>query len=279
MTDTNILDITLLATSQADRSTTVNTALQAIETATQKALATDMTAGNVTLTEAQYTRNFNFVCDGHGASTRTLTVPLTINAVALTGRFYMVTNAGTGTVTVQGASGATVDVAGGVTALIFNDGTDQATVASAGAEALSTLNDVNFTSLADYQMMVYDLGNTEWINVDISYDIAVFIPTTPADNEVVFMLIADRDFTLPASLTGSQGYAKTAPDTDETWDIQKNGGSIGSVDFTAASNSVSFTFSSETSFTAGDRLEVIADYPADATLAQVGLTLKGTRNS
>lgn len=278
MTDTNILDITLLATSQSDRSTTVNTALQAIETATQKALAVDLTAGNGTLTEAQYTRNFNFVCDGHTTNARTLTVPLTINAVALVGRFYMVSNLDTGTVTVQGATGGTVAVAGGTVALIFNDGTDQILIA-ASAGSLSSLSDINFTSLADFQMMVYDLGNTEWINVDIPYDIALFVPQTPGDNELVLVLVADRDFTLPASLTGSTGYATTAPGANDTWDLRKNGVSIGSVNFTAASNSVSFTFSSETSFASGDRFEIVADYPSDATLAGVALTFKGVRKS
>lgn len=278
MVDTNILDITLLATSQSDRSTTVNNALQAIEQATQRALAVDLTSGNGVLTEAQYTRNFNFVCDGHTTNARTLTVPLTINAVAVVGRFYMVQNLDTGTVTVQGATGATVPVAGGTTALIFNDGTDQIQVA-ASAGTLAGLSDTNFTSLADFQMMVYDLGNTEWVNIDIAYDIALFVPQNPVDNELILVLVADRDFTLPASLTGSTGYATTAPDDNDTWDLRKNGASIGSVNFTAASNAVSFTFSSETSFASGDRFEIVADYPSDASLAGVALTFKGVRDS
>ena len=279
MTDTNILDLTLLSTNQTDRSTTVNTMLQAIEVATQKALAVDLTSGDVALTESQYTRNFNFVCDGHGVSTRNLTVPLTINAVALVGRFYMVQNLGTGTVTVKGATGATADVAGGLSALIFNDGTDQILVSenSGGSSTLAGLTDVSLSGLADLNHLVYDATYAVWVNEVIPFILSVYIPQVAIDNELILSYVFDRTVRFTSALPGSQAYANTVPGGDDQWLIRKNGSNIGTVNFTGSSSTVTFTFSSTQTFVAGDRLELVADYPSDDTLAGVTLTLRGTR--
>jgi hypothetical protein len=280
MVDTNILDLTLLGTSQSDRTTTMNTALQALEQATQRALAVDLTAGNATLTEAQYTRNFNFVCDGHLTNARTLTVPLSINAVTTVGRFFMVENLDTGVVTVQGATGATVAVAGGTRALIFNDGTDQKLIAvSAGVTTLAGLTDILLTGLADWEQLVYDATYGVWVNEPIPYILGIYIPQVVIDAELILSHVFDRDVTFPSGLTGSVGYANVLPTDTDQWLIRKNGGNIGTVNFTIASSAISFTFGSPTSFTSGDRLELVADYPSDATLAGVALTFRGTRTS
>lgn len=280
MVDTNILDITLLATNQTDRTTTVNDALQAIETATQALLAVDLTAGNVSLTEAQFTRNFYFECDGHLGNARDLTVPLTINAVA-SNRFYMVDNLDTGAVTVQGSTGATVVVGGGTRALIYNNGTDQIVITTsvAGATILDELTDVTITSVADMEQLVYDATYSLWVNEPIPFIISVFVPQNTANNELILSYVFERSVDFPSGMAGSQGYANTQPAGADTWNITKNGSNVGTVNFTGSSNAVTFTMGSAQSFVAGDRLELVGDASADASLAGVTLSFRGTRKS
>jgi hypothetical protein len=62
-------------------------------------------------------------------------------------------------------------------------------------------------------------------------------------------------------------------------DVQKNGSNIGTVTFAAASSTPTFALPSPTSFAAGDRLGIVNEDPADATLAGVSLTFAGTRGS
>jgi hypothetical protein len=81
----------------------------------------------------------------------------------------------------------------------------------------------------------------------------------------------------PAGLTSSQAYADTAPEAQTDFDLQKNGVSIGTIRFAAASNTASFLMASAQSFAPGDRLKVIAPIVPDASLAGVTIALAGAR--
>lgn len=111
-----------------------------------------------------------------------------------------------------------------------------------------------------------------------AFDIAWFRPGLPEASDLIVQFVAVRSFTLPSGLTGSQGYADTAPaDSDKTFDVQKNGSSVGSMTFTKGSNTATFSMGSDTSFAAGDRIEVIAPGTQDSALADVSATFKGTK--
>ncbi len=56
-------------------------------------------------------------------------------------------------------------------------------------------------------------------------------------------------------------------------------GRAGALTFAAASSTPVFALASPTSFAAGDRLGIVNENPADATLAGVSLTFAGTRGS
>ena len=56
----------------------------------------------------------------------------------------------------------------------------------------------------------------------------------------------------------------------------KNGSSIGTASFAAGSATATFTLASATSLAEGDRLELIAPTPQDATLADLTILLKGS---
>ena len=110
------------------------------------------------------------------------------------------------------------------------------------------------------------------------YDIGVYFPGQPEAGATLLQLVASRAFTLPADLTGSQGYAGTAPTAQADLDIQKNGASIGTITFAAAASTATFSFASEVAFAAGDRLTVLAPGSQDASLADISITFKGTRS-
>ena len=110
------------------------------------------------------------------------------------------------------------------------------------------------------------------------YDIGVYFPGQPEAGATLLQLVASRAFTLPADLTGSQGYAGTAPTAQADLDVWKNGASIGTVTFAAAASTATFNFAGEVTFAAGDRLTVLAPGSQDASLADISITFKGTRS-
>ena len=109
------------------------------------------------------------------------------------------------------------------------------------------------------------------------YDIGVYFPGQPEAGATLLQLVASRPFTLPADLTGSQGYAGTAPAAQADLDVLKNGASIGTITFTAAASAATFTFAGEVAFAAGDRLTVLAPSSQDASLADLSITFLGKR--
>jgi hypothetical protein len=109
------------------------------------------------------------------------------------------------------------------------------------------------------------------------YDIGVYFPGQPGAGVTLLQLIAPRAFTLPAGLTGCQGYAGTAPTAQADLDIRKNGASLGTITFAAAASTATFAFTGEVAFAAGNRLTVIAPGTQDASLADISITFKGMR--
>lgn len=109
-------------------------------------------------------------------------------------------------------------------------------------------------------------------------DVDIFLPGKPSGGST---LLAQRVFaravSLPAGLTGSQGYAGVAATAATTLVLQKNGTNIGTVNFAAAGSVATFTLASAVAFAAGDRLDVLSASTLDATLADVTLAIVGNR--
>jgi hypothetical protein len=80
--------------------------------------------------------------------------------------------------------------------------------------------------------------------------------------------------TFPAGL---QAYAQVPATASTTLDAQHNGTSIGSITFGAGSSTASFALATDTILAPGDRLAIINEDPADATLADLSITLLGKR--
>ena len=241
-----IVDVT---SGQSDKEITINTALAKLENATQRFLAVDATAGNVTLTNTEYTTNFFFRVSGH-AAVRDLVVPLELTASVDAPRLFMVHNEGTvdGVLTVKGASGTTVVLPIGEKALIYSDGVNLELIHQEGPNARPIDIGFNFLGLM-------------------------------TDGALLAQYVVATPFTLPVSLTGSQGFALVAPtDADVDIDIQKNGSSIGTLTFADTTGTFSAAFASAVSFAAGDRLSLVAPVTADTVGESFSITLHGTRN-
>lgn len=112
--------------------------------------------------------------------------------------------------------------------------------------------------------------------VDMFVDREVFVPGKPADGQLVLRLEIGRACTFPINLSTSQASARVASTGNKSFDIKKNGNSIGSVVFNASASGT-FVFANATPFAAGDLLELVAPATADATLEDISITLVATR--
>ncbi len=111
----------------------------------------------------------------------------------------------------------------------------------------------------------------------IPYDLLMFFPGIPTASQVMGRIIVPRAITLPAGLTGSYASSISTATASTTLTLAKNGASIGTVNFAAGASTGTFTFASAVSFAAGNLLTLTNQAPADATLANVSLTLAATR--
>lgn len=109
------------------------------------------------------------------------------------------------------------------------------------------------------------------------FDLSIYVADNPYSAEELAGHVFTNSVNFPAGLTGSQGFATDAATADAEFNIKKNGSSIGTVTFVAASNEATFTLSGGAVFVAGDVLTLVAPDPQDATLWQVSITLAGTR--
>ena len=140
-------------------------------------------------------------------------------------------------------------------------------IVGAMATDSSTINfsydDTAGTFTAVVQNQPYDVGGT-WVS------------TIPA-SQVMLRYPFPRAVDFPAGLTDSRGVAAVAATASTTIDIRKNGSSVGSMVFAAAGTTATFTMASATNFAAGDILTLVAPASPDATLADLGWSLAGTR--
>lgn len=192
---------------------------------------------------------------------------------------YTVRNLSGGAVTLRTAAGAGVSVVDGQVRLLYADGTDVVDLSPAavgGVEALDDLTDVDTATAPPGSGDGLRWNGTAWVPAARGLDVGVFVPDRPAAGALVFKLIVVRAFTLPAGLSGSRGHASVAATALATFELRKNGSAVGTASFAAGSTTASFTLAAGTSLAEGDRLELIAPTPQDATLADLTILLKGS---
>jgi hypothetical protein len=108
------------------------------------------------------------------------------------------------------------------------------------------------------------------------YDIALFAAGVMTASEVILRYTVVRAFSIPATATGSKASAGTAATTATTLAIKKNGTNFATLDFAASATLGVFTQTTATSFAVGDVIQIVGPAVADAGLANLSITLKGT---
>jgi hypothetical protein len=133
---------------------------------------------------------------------------------------------------------------------------------------------VGWAAAAD--IAVFDFSSGAATGTD-PYDAGGGCTGVPAVSLVLMHYPFPRTVVFPSGLTSSRGVAGTAATAQADFDIRRNGGSVGTMRFAAAATTASFIMASATTFFPGDILTVVAPASPDATLADVGFALAGTR--
>lgn len=111
------------------------------------------------------------------------------------------------------------------------------------------------------------------------YVIGISVPGTLTDGQLILFHIVVGGETIELSKKLPYSYIKcgTAPTSEAVFNILVNGVSKGSATIAAGQSSGSFTFNTKTDLVGGDIVKITAPSTADATLTDVGITIKGTR--
>lgn len=114
---------------------------------------------------------------------------------------------------------------------------------------------------------------------DPPYDVPLSFSGIPTAGQLIGKFVVPRDVAFPANFSGSAGHVGTNPSATFAIDVQDNGASIGTISISTG-GVFTFTTTSGTAKTvsSGHRLEFYApaNSPADATIANIAATLKGT---
>lgn len=174
MATTPLLNVQQVTANQNNKETTINDGFVIFEGSTNASISIDMSGGDVTLTTSQYTRYFRFDCSGLTAA-RKLTVPLDVGGGSNTSqRIFSVRNSGVHDLTVGGATGNSVVLSAGSSAVLASDGTSifniltgssvaNLSVQEDGVGVASGVNTINFLG----EVAVSDEGGGE-VNVTVS---------------------------------------------------------------------------------------------------------------
>ena len=274
----NNLDLSQVAAAQNQKEVTINDQAGQLDAALTEDLVVLVDDGNaVTLTAEQFRRAFFFVI------TPDETPPdnaVTITVPAVQRGLFKVRNltAQTVTVTVSGQSEEAPVIAAGDGALLSCDGSDVLPEGSGGGgvEALGDVGDVDASTVQQGDMLRRN-GTNQWAREATPFVFSMFIPATHGSGALMAQIVFDRNVAFDENLPNSQGYAQVTATGSTVLDIRKNGANVGTITFTDAGNTASFALSGGASFAAGDRLAIVNQDPADATLADLSLTLRGRR--
>ena len=111
------------------------------------------------------------------------------------------------------------------------------------------------------------------------YRLGFFFTTTPTSSEVLCLHVVTDAFTIPANFAtpDSKGSVGTNPTSSFAIDVQNNGVTIGTITI-GTGGSITWATASGTakSIAAGDVLKFVAPASADATIANVAITVKGS---
>lgn len=228
-----------LTEAQNNKVTSVNTAVGVLDAFVSEFTNQDYTAGDVTLTAAQFQAAVLFRATNLSVA-RLLILPETVKHL-----FVVDNTAGTNTLTVDVGTTQIV-LAAASTGLFYTDGATNGLIQIGGSSG----------------SVVLELGG--------------FTGGAPATTTILFRFLAASAVDFVANLVGSVGHAGTAPNNQTDFLVQKNGVTVGTMRFANASNTATFLTNPTFSLASGDRLDIVS--PANLNLlADLSHTLAATR--
>jgi hypothetical protein len=113
---------------------------------------------------------------------------------------------------------------------------------------------------------------------NVAYDFNVYYNGVPGNSQELTRLPAVRAYTVPITMAGSDLDAGAAATAETVISFKKNGSEFGTATVAISGTSATFAAASATSFSVGDVLTVVCPASADATLADIGITIKASRS-
>lgn len=151
-------------------------------------------------------------------------------------------------------------------------------VVAAGQPALLDLSDVPSSySGAGGKAVEVNSGATALVFSAKPFDVSTFAPGLGSNSQILLRVKLARAVTFPASATLSQSSASANATASTTFTLKKNGTSFATLVYAIGASAGTWTQASDAVFAAGDLLEIDGPTTADATLANVGITLAGIR--
>jgi hypothetical protein len=191
-------------------------------------------------------------------------------------KIYVVWNGTAGDVTFKTVAGTGIAVGAGAVLILYCDGTDIIQLAGLVA-TIDDIGDVVITAAASGQMLRFN--GASWVNEDSPYDVGMFIPDTHGNGALLAQVVLTRAVSFADDFAGARAYAGVTATAETVLDVHRNGAPIGTITFGIGASAGTFATAgggAET-FAAGDRLAIINQNPADATLADLSITFLGKR--
>jgi hypothetical protein len=191
-------------------------------------------------------------------------------------KIYVVWNSTAGDVTFKTVAGAGIPVNAGAILILYCDGTNVIQLAGLVA-TIDDIGDVVITAATSGQMLRFN--GSSWVNEDSPYDVGMFIPGMHGNGAFLAQVVPTRAVSFANDFAGARAYAGVSATAATVLDVHRNGSSIGTITFGIGASTGTFATAgggAET-FAAGDRLAIINEDPADATLADLSITFLGKR--
>ena len=110
-------------------------------------------------------------------------------------------------------------------------------------------------------------------NSGMPYDISSGVSGPIAGSQYVMDFLAVRSVNVPANFSGSLASVLTAFTSAATYTIYHNGTSVGTISFAASGTAGTFSTSSAFTMAVGDNMTIQAPSTADATAANLAITI------
>lgn len=251
MSITSHLNINEIGENQNNKYITMNNAIGALAAAGQAVFEElSVGAGPVELTDAEASRYMVYKFAG-GSANFDVEFPSVIGLNNVQRTFAVANLDTTYTLTVKASTGAgdIVVLAPNETALISQNYEDMTLISSGVAGAAAR-----------------------------PYDIAVFVPGVTTDAQLIARVTILRAFKFADDFAGSDGNTGTNPTSAATFTFKKNGSTIGTLTFNTSGAPTFLTSGSgDETFAAGDILAIESQATADATMADISISLLGVR--